>query len=174
MEKLPDAAFHDKGLAAIKMGLQARYPEITRLRDAEEYMLKALEGQLDPAMLHRIRFAAEESRHVQRMAMALQAGDSYLFGVLLYSAHAERLYPGGETYSMELRALVNYALTFPGACAVGLRILAENFGGFMLALVLTVELPQFQKQIFYYCQGKFARSPRYYPVEISEGAQVWR
>jgi galactokinase len=47
-----------------------------------------------------------------------------------------------------------------------------GFGGCMLALVRTDELPQFQNLLSVRYQGEFGLSPRFYPVSISDGAEV--
>lgn len=168
---LADSAYNQRraeceaGLAA----LRARYPELLLLREAKDYMLTAIAGKVEPAVLRRIRYVAHENRRVQQMAMALQAGEIETAGALLFASH-EGLQYEFEVSCPELDFLVDVAHGFHGVA--GARMMGGGFGGCMLALVRTDELPQFQNLLSVRYQGEFGLSPRFYPVSISDGAEV--
>ena len=168
---LADSAYNQRraeceaGLAA----LRARYPELLLLREAKDYMLTAIAGKVEPTVLRRIRYVAHENRRVQQMAMALQAGEIETAGALLFASHDGLQYEF-EVSCPELDFMVDVAHGFHGVA--GARMMGGGFGGCMLALVRTDELPQFQNLLSVRYQGEFGLSPRFYPVSISDGAEV--
>jgi galactokinase len=168
---LADSAYNqrraecEEGLHA----LRARYPELLLLRDAKDYMFTALDGKIDPAVMRRIRYVTLENRRVQEMVTALEGGDLGAVGSLLYRGH-EGLQHGYEVSCPELDYMVQVAQNFHGVA--GARMMGGGFGGCMLTLLRTDELPQFQNLLSVRYQNEFGMSPRFYPVSISDGAEI--
>ena len=112
--------------------LQARWPFIESLRDADMAHLESVRGRLDEDAWRRARHVLGENDRVQEARRALETGDIVALGDLLLESHRSLR----EDYAVscaELDELVECARNTRGV--LGARMVGAGFGGCVLALL---------------------------------------
>jgi galactokinase len=149
--------------------LQESYPHILALRDVSLEMLEKHAADLPPVTLKRCRFIIEENQRVLDLAEALPDGDCDRLAVLFRQSYlgARDLYEIGAP-SME--AMMKAMVSGPGV--IGARQAGAGFGGCLVALVHSGQVPEFAQhvgQVYLACTGI---QPRVYVAEASAGANL--
>ena len=153
--------------------LQAKYPQITHLRDVDDVPWSELEPLLperiasealvalgiDPAKIldsglspetdvffvrQRCRHVITENRRVLESVSALERGDMAEFGALLAEAHASAR-DDYEISTPEIEALVEAARAVPGT--VGARLTGAGWGGCIVCVVPRDGIAPFGEQV---------------------------
>ena len=112
--------------------LQAAYPSIRSLRDADLSMLADHERKFDPVVYRRCRYVVEENIRVSRACEDLQKNDFSSFGRRMFASHAG-LSAQYEVSCRELDILVDIASGIEGV--YGARMMGAGFGGCTINLV---------------------------------------
>src|SRR5258706_2005892 len=106
--------------------LQPYLPGIHTLREVEIADLEAHRQALSPTIYRRCRHVVTENQRVLTAAKALQSGDAYRFGLLMYRIHAS-LRDDYEVSCTELDLLVHLSSSSPGV--YGSRMTGGRVGG---------------------------------------------
>jgi galactokinase len=142
----------------------ARMLGVEELRDATEEDLDLLSG----AELKRARHVVSENARVLEAVEALEEGDFYEFGRLMYASHAS-LRDDYEVSTPELDTFVRAAEQHG---ARGARLTGAGFGGCAIALVPRDETDAFANA----CEQAFAKrefgEPAFYEFVPAAGAEI--
>jgi galactokinase len=142
----------------------ARMLGVEELRDATEEDLDLLSG----AELKRARHVVSENARVLEAVEALEEGDFYEFGRLMYASHAS-LRDDYEVSTPELDTFVRAAEQHG---ARGARLTGAGFGGCAIALVPRDETAAFANA----CEQAFAKrefgEPAFYEFVPAAGAEI--
>ena len=147
--------------------LAERFPGVESLRDVSREMLRIAEKDLDPLVLKRCEFVAEENERVIRTCEALEKGDMDKTGELMWDSH-QGLRHKYEVSCRELDILVETAGTISGV--KGARMMGGGFGGCTINLLETRCVDLFKKVTSEKFHNQFQRHPEFYEVTIADGA----
>lgn len=147
--------------------LAERFPGVESLRDVSREMLRIAEKDLDPLVLKRCEFVAEENERVIRTSEALEKGDMVKTGKFMWDSH-EGLRNKYEVSCRELDLLVETAGTISGV--KGARMMGGGFGGCTINLLETRYVDLFKKVTSEKFHNQFQHRPEFYEVTIADGA----
>ena len=148
--------------------LQAKYPAVQSLRDADLAMLESVRSDLKPIIFTRCEYVIEENLRVLEAVEQLKLGDEAEFGRLMYLSHAGL----SEKYNVscaELDLLVSVARETPGV--VGARMMGGGFGGCTINLVAESAMVGFVKAVQRTFRAAFGHEPLVHDVVIADGAR---
>ncbi len=126
----------EKGVASI----QARFPDVSGLRDVTPSMLHECRDQLDPVVYRRCAYVVAENRRVEEACRRLADDDMAALGRLMAASHAG-LRDDYEVSCAELDSLAEIASSLPGVH--GARMMGAGFGGCTINLIQADCLPYF-------------------------------
>ncbi len=147
--------------------LQRRYPVIQALRDVTGEQFTACEAELPPVVARRCRFIIEENQRVLDLAAALPGGDPRRLNDLLAASYAgaRDLYEIGAPAMQTMMTAMSSA---PGVIAA--RQAGAGFGGCMVALVHSQQVPEFARHVDDTYQKQSGIQPAVYEVRPTAGA----
>lgn len=150
------------------MLLQSQMVQVHSLRDVRPKDVEAYENILGEEIMLRCLYVTEEIKRVRDAAEAMEANDLERLGKLMYKSHA-----GLRNQYMvscdELDLLVD--LTKDNPDVLGSRMMGGGFGGCTLSLVKSSGIDRFKKIATENYQQAFEKTPSFYSVVISNGAQ---
>jgi galactokinase len=148
--------------------LQKTFPEIRSLRDLKEGDLPSIKQLLPEALFPKAKHVITECARVHQATKALQRGDLVVMGELLQASH-ESLRDDFEVSCPELDFLALQADST--ASVLGARMMGGGFGGCLLTLLKSSEIPNFKTTIQEAYQNAFQLSPDFIEVSLGAGAR---
>lgn len=148
--------------------LQKTFPEIRSLRDLKESDLPSIKQLLPEVLFSKAKHVITECARVHQTALALQSGNLLLMGQLLQASH-ESLRDDFEVSCKELDFLELNAKS--SAEVLGARMMGGGFGGCLLTLLKTSEIPKFKTTIQDAYQNGFELTPDFIEVSLGTGAR---
>ena len=154
--------------AGVKV-LQAQYPQVKSLRDADIRMLGSVKDKMEPIVYQRCLYVVEEIARVQHAGILLQEGKLKEFGALMYATHdgLSRLY---EVSCPELDFLVSLARQ--RSEVAGARVMGGGFGGCTINLVQEDKVEGYIAFIKERYQQEYGKEPEIYVTSIENGVEV--
>ena len=109
-----------------------------------------------------------ENFRVGESADALNAGQLFTFGKLMYASHhsLKELY---EVSCIELDTIVDFCTSFEGC--IGARMTGAGFGGCAIALVKQTSSTDFAEKLSIYYEKIIGNKPEIYQCEIGDGVR---
>ncbi|MET6995760.1 galactokinase [Chitinophaga defluvii] len=149
--------------------MQALYPQVQSLRDADMTMLEAVKDHISEVIYKRCAFVIAEIERVPRACTLLQQGDLNSFGQLMYATHEglSKLY---EVSCPELDYLVTLARTRPEVA--GARMMGGGFGGCTINLVQSSHVTEYITYMQSAYQQQFGKVPEVYVTTIEAGTSI--
>jgi galactokinase len=148
--------------------LQKTFPEIRTLRDLKESDLPSVKQLLPEVLFSKAKHVITECARVQQAAEALQSGNLVQVGKLLQASH-ESLRDDFEVSCTELDFLALQANSTAGV--LGSRMMGGGFGGCLLTLLKTKEIPNFKTTLLEKYQNVFQLTPDFIEVSLGAGAR---
>jgi galactokinase len=148
--------------------LQKTFPEIRTLRDLGESDLPKIKRLLPDALFPKAKHVITECARVHQAAEALQIGNFVEVGKLLQASH-ESLRDDFEVSCPELDFLELQANSTAGV--LGSRMMGGGFGGCLLTLLKTKEIPNFKITLLEKYQNVFQLTPDFIEVSLGAGAR---
>ena len=136
-------------------------------KDATLSLLEDYRHEMEEKIFRRARHVISENARVNEAVQAIEKDDFSLLGELIFSSH-ESLRDDYEVSCPELDLLYEVGRRFP-AC-YGARLTGAGFGGSGIALVKKGEVEAFQQKLLESAEEAGFPRPRFYEVEIGEGA----
>jgi len=168
---LTTSAYNERRAACEKAVelLQAYKPGIRSLRDISSVEFAAYAPYLPEDVAKRAEHVVKEIARVDDAVVALNRGDSKLFGGLMFAGHASLrdLY---EVSCPELDALVEVAHQSPGC--YGARLTGAGFGGCTVNLVNENQVNAFVHSLQKGYEQKTGRQAQVYACRASAGAEA--
>ncbi|MCU0335857.1 MAG: galactokinase [Chitinophagaceae bacterium] len=169
---LAGSAYNDRR-AACEQGLavlQQQYAGTVRTwREVSGQQLEAVRPLLAPATWQRCSYVVAELQRVQAAVEALQQGQWWQFGQLLYQTHQGL----SQVYQVSCPELDNIVATCTSLPAVlGARMMGGGFGGCVLALVQAAQASQVYAAVAQAYELAFGRAPVCLPVQTGPGAHI--
>jgi len=140
-------------------------------KEAHPVLLEEMKGEMDEVLYKRAKHVISENERVKESIEALDTDNFTLLGELLFQSH-ESLRDDYEVSCPELDLLYEIGKEFP-AC-LGARLIGAGFGGSGIALLKKEAAEAFQKKILAEAEKRGFTEPRFYEVEVGEGAKVYR
>ena len=148
--------------------LQSQMAQVHSLRDVKSKDVETFEHILGEEIMLRCLYVTEEIERVREATKAIEANDMARLGELMYKSHA-----GLRNQYMvscdELDLLVDITKNNPDV--LGSRMMGGGFGGCTLSLVKSSGIENFKKIAVENYQKTFGKTPAFYPITISDGAQ---
>ena len=140
---------------------------ISALRDVSMELIEAHENKPDQVSYKRSKYMVEEIARVGKATQAMANNDLEALGQLLYQTHdgLSNLY---EVSCPELDFLVD--LTRPLYQVLGSRMMGGGFGGCTLNLLKKSYVSEFKEMVNTAYEKQFSKSPDFYEVHLSDGA----
>jgi galactokinase len=151
------------------MLLRSYLPGVRVLRDVEASGLEAHKHVLPARIYRRCRHVVTENQRVQAAAKALQSGDAYRVGDLMYRSHAS-LRDDYEVSCKELDLLVDLASSIRGV--YGARMTGGGFGGCTVNLVRADCAAAFQFDIARAYREIVGKTADTYVFGLARGAET--
>lgn len=148
--------------------LQKYFPEIQTLRDLKVQDLPKIQQLLPEALFSKAKHVITECARVHQSADTLQQENLFRFGNLLRASH-ESLRDDFEVSCRELDFLE--IQTKSAAGVLGARMMGGGFGGCLLTLLKTNEIPNFKSTIQEAYRTSFQLTPDFIDVSIGSGAR---
>lgn len=149
--------------------LQARFPRIGSLRDADLSQLEQCWGELDEVVFRRCRHVISENGRVLESVQALRQGDLRRFGQLINASH-DSLRDDYQVSCPEVDRLVDLARSLPGV--LGARITGGGFGGCTVNLVPQEVIEDFRRVVLGEYQRVTGVIPRLFVSSPVDGARI--
>ena len=167
---LADSAYNQRRASCEKSVeiLQRNFPTLRTLRDLVVNDLTQVKKLLPEELYPKVKHVVSECARVQQAASALQKGDLVEFGKLLQASH-ESLRDDFKVSCPELDFLVDQSKLTSGV--LGARMMGGGFGGCLLAVVKSTEIPQFKTKIQEAYQNTFDSTPDFIDVSLAGGAR---
>jgi galactokinase len=140
---------------------------ITSLRDVTIEMLEANRDKLAKNVFLRCQYVIEENNRVLKTCQALTKKDFETVGKLMFESH-QGLQHKYNVSCEELDCLVEEARTINGV--VGARMMGGGFGGCTINLLKKEKASAFKKQLGETYYMRFSRTPAFYDIHITSGA----
>ncbi len=148
--------------------LQKSFPNIRTLRDLKENDLSSIKQLLPDALFPKAKHVITECARVKQAAEALQIGNLVEVGKLLQASH-ESLREDFDVSCLELDFLELQAKSTAGV--LGARMMGGGFGGCLLTLLKTSEIPNFKTTIQEAYYTTFQLTPDFIEVSLGSGAR---
>lgn len=148
--------------------LQKSFSNIRTLRDLKESDLSSIKQLMPDALFPKAKHVITECARVQQAAEALQIGNLVEVGKLLQASH-ESLRDDFEVSCSELDFLELQAKSTTGI--LGARMMGGGFGGCLLTLLKTSEIPNFKTTIQEAYYNTFQLTPDFIEVSLGSGAR---
>ncbi|MEK0442654.1 MAG: hypothetical protein RL403_1632 [Bacteroidota bacterium] len=148
--------------------LQKNFPEIRTIRDLKEDNLSSIKQHLPEVLFPKAKHVITECARVHLVAEALQSGNLVQVGKLLQASH-ESLRDDFEVSCTELDFLALQANSTTGV--LGARMMGGGFGGCLLTLLKTKEIPNFKTKIQEAYHKTFQLTPDFIEVSPGSGAR---
>ncbi len=148
--------------------LQKNFPEIRTIRDLKEDNLSSIKQLLPEVLFPKAKHVLTECARVHLVAEALQSGNLVQVGKLLQASH-ESLRDDFEVSCTELDFLALQANSTTGV--LGARMMGGGFGGCLLTLLKTKEIPNFKTKIQEAYHETFQLTPDFIEVSPGSGAR---
>ena len=148
--------------------LQKSFPNIRTLRDLKENDLSSIKQLLPDALFPKAKHVITECARVKQAAEALQIGNLVEVGKLLQASH-ESLREDFDVSCLELDFLELQAKSTAGV--LGARMMGGGFGGCLLTLLKTSEIPNFKTTIQEAYYNTFQLTPDFIEVSLGSGAR---
>lgn len=148
--------------------LQKTFPEIRTIRDLKEDNLSSIKQLLPEVLFPKAKHVFTECARVHLAAEALQSGNLVQVGKLLQASH-ESLRDDFEVSCPELDFLALQANSTTGV--LGARMMGGGFGGCLLTLLKTKEIPNFKTKIQEAYHETFQLTPDFIEVSPGSGAR---
>jgi galactokinase len=148
--------------------LQKNFPEIRTIRDLKEDNLSSIKQLLPEVLFPKAKHVLTECARVHLVAEALQSGNLVQVGKLLQASH-ESLRDDFEVSCTELDFLALQANSTTGV--LGARMMGGGFGGCLLTLLKTKEIPNFKTKIQEAYHKTFHLTPDFIEVSPGSGAR---
>lgn len=155
----------ETGLAA----LQQMFPAVAALRDADTSMLNQVSELITKTVYQRCLYVIEEKERLLKACKAMEAGDLQRLGKYLFETHAG-LKDQYAVSCVELDLLVDTARQMAGV--YGARLMGGGFGGCVLMLAETQQIPFILDQLADRFKQQFGALPHEIKVRIADGAQL--
>lgn len=140
---------------------------VEKYKDATLDTLEQIKNEMDEVVFRRARHVISENARVKEAVRAMEKDDFDLLGDLLFRSH-ESLRDDYEVSCPELDLLYESGRKFPGC--YGARLTGAGFGGSGIALVKNQEVTAFKQELLENAEKKGFVQPRFYEVEVGEGA----
>ena len=134
-------------------------PEVRSLRDVTIADLNANRGKLSETVYMRCRHVIEENERVRKAAVALDTGDIWTFGNLMYKSH-QSLRDDYEVSCFELDLMVELAAGLDGV--YGARLTGGGFGGCTINLVSRQHAVEIKSRILSEYENRTGIMPEVY------------
>ncbi len=144
---------------------------IKTYKEARMSLLEEMKEKMAEVNYKRARHVISENERVKKAREALKADDFSFLGKLLFQSH-ESLRDDYEVSCPELDLLYETGKEFRGC--LGARLVGAGFGGSGIALLKKNRIRAFQKTILSKAEKRKFPQPRFYEIEIGEGASVYR
>lgn len=138
-------------------------------KEATLSVLEERKDKMDEVLFKRARHVISENERVKKSVEALRKDDFFLLGELIFQSH-ESLRDDYEVSCAELDLLYEMAHKFSGC--LGARLIGAGFGGSGIALVEKERIGAFKKKLLEEADKKKFVRPRFYDVEVGEGARA--
>ena len=148
----------EKGLSV----LRESFPEMRSLATADLQQLESVKDKLSQTEFNRCRYVIGEQQRVLSARSALDSGDIFLFGSLLFQSHfgLRDLY---EVSCPELDFLVEMAGHEPSV--LGARMMGGGFGGCTINLIHQDHMKSFIADVTGKFVSQFGQAPT--PIQVS-------
>jgi galactokinase len=163
---LAESAYNQRRITCEKISTLLK---IKNLRDAEEADINTLNNVVSPQELSKALYVVQENHRVKEAVALVQKNDLIRLGKLLYKTH-QGLQHQYQVSCKELDFLVDFTKELPEV--LGARMMGGGFGGCMLTLIKTKDIPKFQKKIFKAYQKNHQQEASFYQVHLSNGSQI--
>ncbi len=148
----------------------ARLLGVKALRDADDAVLQAAEGRMNPLVFRRARHVVTENARCLRFAEALRQQRLDLLAELMHASHVS-LRDDYEVSSPERDAMAEAAWAAPGC--VGARMTGAGFGGACVALVRSSEIPGFSTATMADYRRRPGMEGSVLPCQAVDGARLF-
>ena len=171
--RLGDSAYNERcEEVAIALAILQPVFEIDTLCDLPIDLINDALGCLSDLKLEmRVRHVVSEQNRVREAAVKLENGDIKGFGMLLSQSHLS-LQLDYEVTGLELDTLIGLAQEQPGV--LGARMMGAGFGGCGIALIEAERVEDFSAVVGEGYKSVIGYYPKFYPVQISAGAEEIR
>ena len=150
-----------KALSLVKSRLN-----VNTLCELKTNQLEEVKELIDDELVYkRVRHVVTENDRVNRFMSALEKKDIKELGNLLNQSH-QSLKEDYEVTGLYLDSIVEAALE---SNAVGARMTGAGFGGCAIALIRTIEFPQFKRKVESIYYQKTGINPEVFQVDIVDG-----
>ena len=122
----------------------------------------------DPVLEKRALHVISENFRVGEARDALNAGELFTFGKLMYASH-QSLKDWYEVTGRELDTLIEFCKTYPGC--IGARMTGAGFGGCAIALVKQKSFNDFTDKISGYYKEKIGYEPKVFSSLAEDGVR---
>lgn len=159
--------FAECGLALT--GLKKELP-VTNLCEVTFHEFSAYRHLInDPVLEKRALHVISENFRVGEATDALNVGELFTFGKLMYSSH-QSLKVFYEVSCLELDTIVDFCKIYKGC--IGARMTGAGFGGCAIALIKKNEVPDFTEKLSVYYRTKIGYDPGIFSSEPGEGVRA--
>ncbi len=153
----------EEGVAIV----QKKYPQIQKLRDIHEEMLKESQDEMPEVVYRRCLYVIQENERVLKACKALEQDDFESFGKEMFASHQglSTLY---EVSCERLDFLVMLAQQHQSV--TGARMMGGGFGGCTINLIKEEGYEDLKALAASEFENTFGIPPKFYEVAIGEGA----
>lgn len=148
--------------------LQSQMNQVHSLRDVRTKDVEAFASLMGEEVFLRCSYVTEENDRVEQAAKAMKMNDLHRLGELMYASH-KGLRDKFHVSCKELDLLVDTAKSNPDV--LGSRMMGGGFGGCTLSLVKITGMDRFKQNATRAYQEAFVKTPSFYPIHISNGAE---
>ncbi len=141
---------------------------VETLAQATLEQLQTHQEALGDMLYRRARHVVSEHNAVKKAAELLRNNDLVQFGALMDQSHVS-MRDDYETSTSVLDALVDISRRQMGV--LGARLTGAGFGGCVVVLIESAELPEFQKFVAQEYKDSTGLSADFYPVSLADGAR---
>ena len=168
---LADSAYNERRSqceAGVKM-IQARYSEVSSLRDVTLEQLQTFSSMMPSVIFNRCKHVVGENDRVLAATQALKDRQLDKLGELMYASH-DSLQNDYEVSCEELDFLVEK--TRDKDFVLGSRMMGGGFGGCTINLIEKKSVAEFVKEVSESYRKRFDKDLSVYEVAIGDGAGV--
>ena len=142
---------------------------ISSFRDVSVPLLEEKAGRLGDILFRRAKHVVTENERVHRAVRALQGGDFFHLGELLFQSHSS-LRDDYEVSCPELDLLYTIGKAFEGC--LGARLSGAGFGGSGIALIEEDRISAFKEKMIREAERNQFALPVFHEISVGEGVVV--